>query len=416
MKNERRQSVDNQPYGRSDEILSRATYPASHPYSWDVIGSMEDLSAASEEDVKNFFRLYYAPNNAYLSIVGDFDAAQAKAWVTKYFGGIPRGKPITRPTVAPVTLNAETRLVYEDRVQVPRLYVQWPTVGMKSDDRFALGVLGTILTGARTARITKALVYDEQAAASATAFQSTNEDVGEFRLTLTPRPGHTLTALEAAADAIIERLKKEGPTAEEMQKAIAGEELDFISNLESNLGKALRLHGRRRIRGRRRVLPDRVPEDALGDRRRRHTCRQQVPDRPRRVEHRAGGRVESGGEARSEQARDRLRRQEAGRCQVNAWLTMAALALLTVAPASQEPAFDRKKVPVPGQDAGTPRAGVDEEHAGQRRGPDRRGEARSAAHLVLDHVPRRCGSVRAGRQAGGRLADGGAAQRRHEDA
>jgi len=149
-------------------------------------------------------------------------------------------KPITRPTVAPVTLNAETRLVYEDRVQVPRLYVQWPTVGMKSDDRFALGVLGTILTGARTARITKALVYDEQAAASATAYQSTNEDVGEFRLTLTPRPGHTLTALEAGADAIIERLKKEGPTAEEMQKAIAGEELDFITNLESNLGKALR--------------------------------------------------------------------------------------------------------------------------------------------------------------------------------
>ena len=241
VKNERRQGIDNQPYGRAGEILARATYPPTHPYSWDVIGSMEDLSAASEEDVKNFFRLYYAPNNAYLAIVGDFDPAQAKAWVSRYFGPIPRGKPITRPKVEPVTLNAETRLVFEDRVQVPRLYIQWPTVGERSDDRFALDVLGTILTGARTARITKALVYDEQAAASATAYQSTNEDVGEFLMMITPRPGHTLTALEAATDAIIERLKNEGPTAEEIQKAIAGEELAFVSNLESNLGKAFQL-------------------------------------------------------------------------------------------------------------------------------------------------------------------------------
>jgi zinc protease len=241
VKNERRQGVDNQPYGRAGEILAHATYPATHPYSWDVIGSMEDLSAASEEDVKNFFRLYYAPNNAYLSIVGDFDTAQTKAWITKYFGDVPRGKPITRPKVDPVTLSAEKRLYYEDRVQVPRLYIQWPTVGEKHDDHFALDVLGTILSGSRTARITKALVYDEQAAASVQSGQSTNEDVGEFILMITPRPGHTLTSLEAASEAIIERLKKEGPTAEEIQKAIAGEELGFVSNLESNLGKAFQL-------------------------------------------------------------------------------------------------------------------------------------------------------------------------------
>jgi zinc protease len=241
VKNERRQGVDNQPYGRAGEILAHATYPATHPYSWDVIGSMEDLSAASEEDVKNFFRLYYAPNNAYLSIVGDFDTAQTKAWVTKYFGDISRGKPISRPKVDPVTLSAEKRLFYEDRVQVPRLYIQWPTVGEMHDDHFALDVLGTILSGSRTARITKALVYDEQAAASVQSGQSTNEDVGEFILMITPRPGHTLTSLEAASEAIIERLKNEGPTAEEIQKAIAGEELGFVSNLESNLGKAFQL-------------------------------------------------------------------------------------------------------------------------------------------------------------------------------
>lgn len=241
VKNERRQGVDNQPYGRAGEILAHATYPAGHPYSWDVIGSMTDLSAASEEDVKNFFRLYYAPNNAYLAIVGDFDAAQAKAWVTKYFGDIPRGKPITRPKVEPVTLPTEKRLVFEDRVQVPRLYVQWPTIGENNDDRFALDVLATILAGPRTARITKALVYDEQSAATVNVFQGTNESVGDFVLMMTPRPGHDLTNLEAAADAIIQRLKTEGPTAEEIQKATAGEELSFVRGLESNLGKALRL-------------------------------------------------------------------------------------------------------------------------------------------------------------------------------
>ena len=110
-----------------------------------------------------------------------------------------------RPAVAPVTLAAEQRLVYEDRVQVPRLYIQWPTVGEKNDDQYALAVLGAILTGPRTARLTKALVYDQQAAASVSAYQSSNEDVGEFRIMIIPRPDHSLTDLEAAADAVIDR-------------------------------------------------------------------------------------------------------------------------------------------------------------------------------------------------------------------
>jgi zinc protease len=241
VKNERRQGVDNVPYGRAREILSEALYPRGHPYSWDVIGSMADLSAASEEDVKSFFRLYYAPNNSYLAIVGDFDPAQAKAWVKQYFGDLPRGKAIARPTIAPVTLDAERRLVYEDRVQVPRLYVVWPTVGVKHADDTALGILGTILSGSRTARLTKALVYDQQAAAQVTAREESNEDVGEFGMTITPRPGHSLTDLEAAADTIIERLKTEGPTAEELQKATASEELAFLNGVQSNLGKAGRL-------------------------------------------------------------------------------------------------------------------------------------------------------------------------------
>lgn len=241
VKNERRQSYENQPYGLVSEILSHATYPASHPYSWSVIGSMADLSAASEEDVKNFFRLYYAPNNAFLAVVGDFDPAQAKAWVAKYFGDISRGKPVTRPSAPPVTLASGQRLVYEDRVQVPRLYIEWPTVGVKNDDQYALDVLGSILTGPRTARLTKALVYDQQAAASVSAYQSSNEDVGEFFLMVIPRPNHSLTDLEASADAIIEKLKKEGPTEDEIRRAAAGDELAFLRGLESNLGKAMTL-------------------------------------------------------------------------------------------------------------------------------------------------------------------------------
>ena len=241
VKNERRQSVDNQPYGRAREILAHATYPPTHPYSWDVIGSMTDLSAASEEDVKNFFRVYYAPNNAFLSIAGDFKVADAKTWVLKYFGGIPRGKPITRPLIPQVTLTTETRLVFEDRVQVPRLYIVWPTVGEKSDDRFALSVLDAITAGPRTTRLTKALVYDQQAATSVGTSQDSSEDTGEWQLTITPRPGHSLTELEAAADALLDKLKTEGPTKEEIQRATAGLEFSFVSNLQSNLGKAMTL-------------------------------------------------------------------------------------------------------------------------------------------------------------------------------
>jgi zinc protease len=126
-------------------------------------------------------------------------------------------------------------------VQVPRLYIEWPSVGEKNDDNFALDVLGAILSGPRTARLTKALVYDQQAAASVSVYQGSNEDVGDFLVMITPRPGHSLTDLETAADGIIEKLKTDGPTAEEIKKATAGEELAFVGSLESNLGKAMQL-------------------------------------------------------------------------------------------------------------------------------------------------------------------------------
>lgn len=241
VKNERRQSYDNQPYGRVNEIFAAAMYPKSHPYSWPVIGSMTDLSAASEEDVKAFFRLYYAPNNAVLSVVGDFDPAQTKAWIQKYFADLPQGQTVQKPSVPLGKLDASKRLVYEDRVQVPRLYIQWPTVGFKHDDDYALSVMSSILSGSRTARLTKALVYDSQKASQVFGFQNSAEDVGVFQITVIPRPEATLTDLEASVDLVIQKFISEGPTAEELQKAKSGLELNFLRGLESNLGKANQL-------------------------------------------------------------------------------------------------------------------------------------------------------------------------------
>jgi zinc protease len=143
--------------------------------------------------------------------------------------------------VKPVTLAEEKRLVLEDRVQVPRLYLSWPSVGARHEEDLALDVLGSVLSGRRTARLTKALVFDQQSAASVSAGQSTNENVGDFQIVITPRPGHSLDELRVATDSIIERLKREGPTADEVQRAKAGIELGFVRNLESNLGKAEQL-------------------------------------------------------------------------------------------------------------------------------------------------------------------------------
>lgn len=243
VQNERRQGIDNQPYGRSFELITSQLVPESNPYSWPVVGYLADLQKAGVEDVKEFFRLYYAPNNATIAIVGDFDPVKAKQWVTKYFGDLKKGAAITRPTVTPVTLPAEKRVTFEDRVQVPRLYLAWPTVGGDSEDDKVLDVIAAILSGPRTARLTKELVYDKQSAANISAFQATSENAGFFMAQVTPRPGHTLTELEAAADSVVARFRREGPTAEEMTKATAGMEFGFVSALESNLAKGEQLLG-----------------------------------------------------------------------------------------------------------------------------------------------------------------------------
>ena len=241
VQNERRERYDNQPNGRDIEMIFTTMYPKGHPYSWTPIGDMSDLKAATVEDVKRFFRLYYAPNNATLAIVGDFDPKIVRAQVAKYFGDLPRGRAITRPVVARSPLATEKRITFEDRVQVPQLTIAWPSVPGGDADQPALDLLSDILGNSRTAWIDKSLVYDKQLAANVAVFQFPSEAVGMFATILTPTPRHTLQELEAAADAVIDRMKRDGPSADDLRRVKAAQQAQFINGLQSNLGKASQL-------------------------------------------------------------------------------------------------------------------------------------------------------------------------------
>ena len=161
VKNEKRQRIDNQPYGQTNYKITETMYPAGHPYHWSPIGSMEDLSAASLDDVKAFFRRYYVPNNASLVIAGDFDPKEARAWVEKYFGPIPKGEEVTRPQVATPKLDREVREQIDDRVQFPRVYMVWHSAPQYSKDEAALDLLTNILGGGKSGRLYRALQYGD---------------------------------------------------------------------------------------------------------------------------------------------------------------------------------------------------------------------------------------------------------------
>jgi zinc protease len=235
--------VDNQPYGLANETIISMLYPTVHPYSWPVIGSMTDLSAASLEDVKDFFRRYYAPNNAAIVVAGDVKAAEVKALVEKYFGAIPRGPAIERTTPAPFTLARDTAAVLEDRVQLPRLYYTWPTTKSWTPDDAALSIAAYVLTGAKNSRLTQKLVYDLQTASGVVSFQDGKRLGGDFWVIATARPEKSLPELQRVIDAEIARLAAEGPTARELEQAKNSFESGFLSSLERVGGKADQLNG-----------------------------------------------------------------------------------------------------------------------------------------------------------------------------
>jgi zinc protease len=233
VKNERRQRVDNVPYGQVQERMLAALYPADHPYHHSVIGSMEDLSAASAEDVKNFFRRFYNPNNASLCLAGDFDPDEAKALIAKYFGPIPAGpEPEPIPPRVP-TLEAPVNLAITDRVSLPRVYLSWPTVPQGHPDEQALDVLGAVLGQLdKESRLEKAMIYDEPVASQVFAYHGADAVSGTFALIATARPDGVLDDLVAVIDREIERLQQGGATEDEVLKAQNTTESGLVFGLQ----------------------------------------------------------------------------------------------------------------------------------------------------------------------------------------
>jgi zinc protease len=231
VKNEKRQG-ENRPYAKSRDMLLDLMYDQGHPYSWSVIGSMEDLSAASKEDVSEFFKLYYAPNNASLCVAGDFDTAQVKEWIAKYFGPIPPGQPVQRLESWIPQLDGERRAVAEDAVEVPRLYMQWHTPGWYQAGDAEFDLLGDIVGGGKTSRLYKTLVYDKRIALDVRCSQDSREMSGIFGITASAAPGHTLPELEAAIDAELRTLLAGGVTEAEVVLARTRYETSAVRDLQ----------------------------------------------------------------------------------------------------------------------------------------------------------------------------------------
>jgi zinc protease len=259
VKNERRQRIDNQPYGRAYETIVATLFPPDHPHSWSVIGSMTDLSAASLDDVQKFFREYYAPNNASLVIAGDFEVEQARAWVDQYFRPIPRGPSFERrTTVPPPRIQRDTFLVLEDRVQLPRVYYTWQSPRAYAPGDAELDLLALILAGGKSSRLYRRLVYELQTAQDVSAFQASRKLDSVFQLVFTPKPGQQPADLARIVDEELEKLKREPVSADELQSAKNRYLAAFLDRLATVNGKAEQLNHYNYFLG----SPDGVQQDA----------------------------------------------------------------------------------------------------------------------------------------------------------
>jgi len=233
VRNERRQSVENAPYGIVEEAMFHQLYPKGHPYYGDVIGSHEDIQAAKLEDVRNFFKLYYAPNNASLAIVGDFQPEHAKALVEKYFGPLKRGEDVPRIKVLTPPITAEHRLVVQDNVQLPRVYMGWLTSPIFKPGDAEADLTATVLGGGKSSRLYKRLVYDKQIALDIGATQQSLMLGSVFEVQATARPGVKPEDLEKTIDAELEAFRSSGPTPAELERARNVLESRIIRGLET---------------------------------------------------------------------------------------------------------------------------------------------------------------------------------------
>jgi zinc protease len=231
VQNEKRQG-ENQPYGKAFGLIFEGTYPKGHPYSWSVIGSMEDLSAASLEDVRQWFKDYYGPSNAVLVVAGDVKAGEVRKKVEHYFGDIPPGPPLQRQTSWVAGLEGVHRQVLEDRVPQARIYRAWPGPEFASVDNERVDLVTDVLASGKTSRLFERLVYRDQIATDVNAFLLGRDAGGLVVVSATARPGTDLAAVERALDEEMARLLADGPTAEELARVKTEFVASFLRGIE----------------------------------------------------------------------------------------------------------------------------------------------------------------------------------------
>ena len=232
VKNERRQSVENQPYGTAQVVLGEMLFPPGHPYHWPVIGYMEDLTAASYDDVVSFFKTYYSPSDASLVVAGDLQTAEARRLIEKWFGDVKPGPAPAPLTIPGVALTSVQKKTVTDRVQLPRLFLAWITPRHFEPADAALDIAADVLAGGKNSRIYKRLVYDMQIAQDVNAFQGSQQLASTFQVIATPQPGHTVAELQKVIDEEIQKLQREPPTAHELERSINQIESSFYNRME----------------------------------------------------------------------------------------------------------------------------------------------------------------------------------------
>ena len=242
VKNEKRQRVDNRPYGHTSYVIDKLLYPEGHPYNWQVIGSLADLANATLQDVHNFHHKWYGPNNATLVIAGDFDKGQTQKLVEKYFGEIKKGPATEDPSAQLVTLNEIKRAYFEDNfANAPELNMVFPTVQHYNKDSWALDVLGKLLADGKKAPLYKEIVEEQKLAPSVSAYQNSSEIAGSFRVRIRAFPNKNLTDVEKAIKASFARFEKDKFTEADLDRIKAKIETNFYNGISSILSKSFQL-------------------------------------------------------------------------------------------------------------------------------------------------------------------------------
>lgn len=242
VQNEKRQSYDNRPYGFTQEVISKNLYPEGHPYSWTVIGEMEDLRNATVDDVKEFHARFYVPNNATLVLAGDFDVEEAKKLIEKYFGEIPKGNELKDPAPQPARIEQTIKLYHEDNfAKSPQFRMLWPTVEEYTDDAYALSYLGQLLSQGKKAPLYKVLEKERKLTTSQSAYNNSQEIAGSFGIVVTANEGVSLKEVEEAIFEALKRFETEGFTEEDVERIKASQETGFYNGISSILGKSFQL-------------------------------------------------------------------------------------------------------------------------------------------------------------------------------